>query len=399
MTVMPDTLAALRVTALQAALLLTWTVYSLFVPAMAARCGIPAGQVVWILVADQIIFVLCDWLAGVYADRVGPVTRRIERTLGAAGLLSAALLAAMPWISSLGRPVAWHAVVAVWAISSSFLRAPAFALLGRLAGKPRGALAGWSLVGLGLAGAAGPLVTRALASVQPEVPLAAAALVLAGATRLAVRADADARPASPSSPAASASAASASPLLPPAALGLAGCILVAAFGMQVHTVLVPGKTLALPAGSAAWWAPLFWAGFAVGLPVGARLSAPRGTQPWASLALACGAAAMLAIPQLGDTSRYALQGVAGAAWAVALGTAVALALDRGGRTGVATPVGLIFSGMAAATVMRLLLVASQLDIGRWLPAIAAASWLACAALLARHPWTRPANRPIGAADA
>jgi hypothetical protein len=46
--------AALRVTLLQGVLLLTWTLYALFLPQMAQRCGIPPGAVIWILVADQL---------------------------------------------------------------------------------------------------------------------------------------------------------------------------------------------------------------------------------------------------------------------------------------------------------------------------------------------------------
>ena len=54
----------------QAILVLTWTVYALFLPVLAKQAGIPAHWVVWILVADQALFVITDWAAGVFADRL-----------------------------------------------------------------------------------------------------------------------------------------------------------------------------------------------------------------------------------------------------------------------------------------------------------------------------------------
>src|ERR1700704_3201702 len=64
---------------LQFAFALTWIVYAAFLPALAAQVGIARSVVPWILLADQAIFMVCDWLAGVFADRVGDAVARLGR--------------------------------------------------------------------------------------------------------------------------------------------------------------------------------------------------------------------------------------------------------------------------------------------------------------------------------
>ena len=51
----------LAVAAAQLALALSWTVYVVFLPALAAQAGLPPRAVLWLLVVDQAVFVLADY--------------------------------------------------------------------------------------------------------------------------------------------------------------------------------------------------------------------------------------------------------------------------------------------------------------------------------------------------
>jgi len=57
---------------------LGWTVYALYLPQLAATAGIAAGAIILILMLDQAVFTVCDFLVGIVTDKV-------TRTLGRAG--------------------------------------------------------------------------------------------------------------------------------------------------------------------------------------------------------------------------------------------------------------------------------------------------------------------------
>src|SRR5688572_22153088 len=90
---MPGTL----LTALQFFFALTWVVYVIYLPALAAQAGIDKRYVPLILMMDQVIFIACDWAAGVYADRVGRAMARIGAPMAGAALASCAAFLALPW--------------------------------------------------------------------------------------------------------------------------------------------------------------------------------------------------------------------------------------------------------------------------------------------------------------
>src|SRR5687768_913311 len=58
---------------------LTWTVYVIFLPALAAQVGIPGEVVIWVLMLDQLVFVLSDYAFGVAGDRAAKVVGRLGR--------------------------------------------------------------------------------------------------------------------------------------------------------------------------------------------------------------------------------------------------------------------------------------------------------------------------------
>jgi len=382
---------ALRVTVLQAVLLLTWTLYALFLPQMAQRCGIPAGLVIWILVADQLIFMTADWLAGVYADRLAAATRRVGPVINVAGAVAALLLALMPWVAELGVPWLWLGLVAVWAASSSFLRAPAFSLLGRLGGVSRkSGTVSWGLVGVCVASAVGPLLTTTLVQADAGLALLAAAASLFAAARFA--SGADVKTVGRTAPPIAAEPGDAA-----ASLRLALCVLAGAFAMQVHTALVPGKLHGLDATLALLWGPVYWIGFAMGLMAGARLAQSVQARRGVVLLAVAGAIGLAVAPRSTEPGIFTLlQLSAGLAWAVIFTLALSRALSHGGRGGLASPVGLVFSAIAAAAVLRLLLTAFAIDWAAWATPLAAASALACIGLLIVHPWVdRASTHAVG----
>src|SRR5262249_778181 len=61
--------AGLYLAALQFLFTLGWTVYAIFLPQLAGAVGIPRTWVIWILLADQVIFAITDYAMGLAADK------------------------------------------------------------------------------------------------------------------------------------------------------------------------------------------------------------------------------------------------------------------------------------------------------------------------------------------
>ena len=396
------TRTALWVLAVQCLLALSWTLYVLFLPGMLASAGIEKRWFVYVLMADQLIFAASDWFAGVYADRIATAWRRLGRIVTATTLLSSAALLAMPWIATGGNAPLLLAIIFVWAATSSALRAPVFALLGRVrqagsSGKQRAGVVSLALVGIGLAGAVGPYVTLLLKGIDPRLPIAVSALSLAAAGLWALRAEAVLPPVDATE-------------LPSATRGahrhrawsLAAVVLIASFGTQVVTAFVAQPLLQrFVGGDAILWGAWFWIGFAIGLIPGARvaaLDAERG-RPLiggaVALVVACVAFALGAsagsMPVL-----VAGLAVSGAAWGafttIVFTSAVSLSAGRATARGAGTASGLLFSAIAVGTLIRLACAAAgvtKASIVQWLPEIA---WLLASALLVvvvRRFWRPP----------
>jgi len=356
----------------QAILVLTWTVYALFLPVLAKQAGIPAHWVVWILVADQALFVITDWAAGVFADRLVAAAGRLGLAISVSALVSAGMLVSMPTLAGAGQKELLLGVIAVWAALSSFLRAPVFSLLGRMGGTSRksGAVS-LALLGVSIAGAIGPLVTSSLQKFDPRWSLgaASAALVVAGAFAMRIeRQKVVAK--------LSAAFTAWKPLLP-----LAGIGFLVAMGMQLLTSF---GAAGAPAGSTVkdFWVPLFWIGFSVGLIPAARLKASAHGLRWCGGALAIGALAVV-LGRIGASAAalIVLQLVAGAAWAIVLTGLLAAAMEVGQASGPGSSLGVILSAISLAAMTRLLIVAlgvrAQVDVGWWTAAV----WALGAAVL------------------
>jgi MFS family permease len=161
---------------------LTWTVYVIFLPQLAAQVGLAKDMVLVILMMDQLIFLVADTAMGVMADRAARVFGKLGQWVVLLTLASCAAFLLLPWVASTGPQAQWLflALTVVWSVTSSALRAPPLVLLGKYAGLsaiPR--LASLSLIGLGIAGAMAPYLTVALRGLDPRWPFALSSLALA----------------------------------------------------------------------------------------------------------------------------------------------------------------------------------------------------------------------------
>jgi MFS family permease len=354
---------------------LSWTVYVIFLPQLAAQVGIPRSAVIYVLMLDQLIFVLADYAMGVASDRAVRVVGRLGRAVLAVTVLSCAAFLLLPVVAPSGSAPLFLGLVVLWSITSSALRAPPLTLIGRHAAKPQQPwLISLSMLGLGLASAIAPYVSVALREVDPRWPflLSSAALALATWGVVAAERALVARPASTAGP----QTTNPGPRGAPAASGFLIAAVLAAAAFQLHTALNSPRLylrFASPA-DLQWLAPLFWVGFNLAmLPAGWAARRVGGWRVMAAAGVVAAAASLgaqlaTALPQL-----VTAQLVAGAAWACLLlsGFSVALALGHTGREGRFG--GALSSVLALAALGRLAVVTME-----WQKAPAAQAALAWA---------------------
>jgi MFS family permease len=397
--------AALYLAVVQFFFALTWTVYVIYLPALAAQVGIPKTWIVFILLLDQAIFVVMDFAMGVLADRVARVLGRLGRVVVAVTLASCAAFLLLPWVAPQGAPWLFLALTIIWTATSSALRAPPLVLLGKYAARSAVPwLTALTLFGLGVASAIGPYVTVMLRNVDPRLPFALASIALAAATlgivwveRALARVEHrphDAASAEVQPPPARTA--------PPIAWFLLAVLLVGA-AAQIHIALNSTPLYQRFASNAhlQYLTPLFWVGFSVLL-----MPAGWATKRYGGLVVmgAGGAVAALAAWaawQAGSLGQLiAAQVVAGGAWGCVLMSAVAAALAIGhtGREGKVT--GALFSLLALAACARIAIIAVELNkdpqfaqLLTWLPA---AGWAAGGVLLLLLLLRTPARRLAGA---
>src|SRR5260370_36529352 len=142
---------------LQLVFTLGWTTYVIYLPKLAAEVGIAPGVVILILMLDQAIFTITDTAMGTAADRIASLVGRLGVFVGALTALSCAAFAALPFVAGAGAKLPLIALIVIWAITSSALRAPPLILLGKYCATPRlPFLAALVMLGYGLAGAVSP---------------------------------------------------------------------------------------------------------------------------------------------------------------------------------------------------------------------------------------------------
>src|ERR1700694_3702959 len=112
----------------------TWTLYVIYLPQLAAAAGIGREWVPWILVADQVVFAISDVITGFWIDRVRAGLARLGGWILGITVLSAAAFLLL--LGTNDSPSLLLSLVLVWAITSSALRSPPWALLARYAAAP-----------------------------------------------------------------------------------------------------------------------------------------------------------------------------------------------------------------------------------------------------------------------
>lgn len=316
---------------------LSWTVYVIFLPQLAAQVGIPRHAVIYVLMLDQLIFVLADYAMGVASDRAVRVVGRLGRVVLAVTLLSCAAFLALPLVAPSGSAALFLGIVVLWSVTSSALRAPPLTLVGRHAARPQVPwLVGLSMLGLGLASAIAPYLSVALRDLDPRGPFLLSSVALALATWGIVAAE-RALAGQPALPATE-HAPAREPQGAPAAVGFLIAAVFAAAAFQLHAFINSTPLylrFAKPA-ELQWLAPVFWIGFNLAmLPASWATRRFGGWQVMAAAGLTAALASLWAHRAGSLQPLIAAQLMAGAAWAGLLMSAfsVALALGHTGREG------------------------------------------------------------------
>lgn len=381
---------------------LTWSVYVIYLPQLAAQAGIPKTAVIWLLMLDQLVFLVADYACGVASDRMARLNSRIGPAVLAVTVLSCAAFLLLPFIAPQGSALLFIAVTVLWTVGSSALRAPPLNIIGRHAARPsQPALVALSMLGLGLAAAAAPYLATALREVDPRWPFALASVSLA-ATTLGIVAAERALQGRPAATATSApdSLVKSDPRRLPWAPCLVAAVL-AAIAFQVHVFLnsTPLYLRHANSGDIPQLAPVFWIGFNLGLwPASLAIKRHGGIAVTAAAGLTAAVASAWAAGAGSIETLVAAQALAGAAWAAVLTSAFSAALALGHTGAEGRFSGALSSTLALAALLRMGLLASGLTslphdstmrlALDWLPA---ALWLLAGALLLAI-WQREAAR-------
>lgn len=338
-----------------------WTVYVIFLPQLAAQAGIEKKWVIYILMADQAIFTLMDFSIGIAADRVGRTLGRLGRLLVVLTAVSGAAFLLLPVVAPGGSPLIFLALIAVWAVTSSALRAPPMMMLGKYVPTPGVPwVATLMLVGMGLAGAIAPYLTVSLRGLDPRLPFALSSLALIAAVSGMLWAEKHLASFAAVPPAETAVR---KPLNADVVLFFAAVALLG-LGFQVHFALNSAPLylrFAKPT-ELDQLMPVFWVGFNLLIFPACRANKRVGGAVVMAVGAVVGAlASALAASASSLELLLVLQFLAGGAWAAVLMSAMtaAIAIGHVGREGAAT--GGLFALLALATFARMALVAAQLN--------------------------------------
>ncbi|MGJ4894966.1 MFS transporter [Bradyrhizobium oligotrophicum] len=371
----------LHLALLQLVFTLLWTTYVIYLPKLAAQAGIAPSAVVLILMLDQAIFTLSDTAMGLAADRIGRAAARFGLFIGLLTAVSCAAFVALPFVAASAGPAVFIGLIAIWALTSSVLRAPPLTLLGRHAARPAiPFLAALVMLGYGVAGAVSPYLGVILRDYDPRLPFVISSAVLLltalGLSRI---------------PQDSGRAAQAAAKLEPRPLrGLPllfiGAMVILALGYQLHFSINSSAfylRFARPE-DLSWLMPVFWIGFNLVLFPASVVVKHRGGLIVMGFAGLLGALAIVIAELAGAlTVLIAAQFIAGAAWGCMMMSAIsaALAIGTNGAEGKVT--GLVFSALALATFARIAAVAGGLQklpdyapLVQWAPV---ACWLVAGA--------------------
>jgi hypothetical protein len=348
---------------LQLVFTLGWTTYVIYLPKLAAQVGIAPTSVILILMLDQAIFTVADTAMGIAADRIARLIGRIGLFVGAVTALSCAAFAALPFVAGTGPGArAWLiALIVIWAITSSALRAPPLTLLAKHRAKPSiPFLAALAMLGYGLAGAVAPYLGAVLRNRDARLPFVISSVVLL-ITALALSRVERGRAQEAASPN--------QPLAPAKPLGRVSVIFIAsmvilALGYQLHFSInsEPFFLRFAKPGDLQWLLPVFWIGFNIAMFPASVITKRRGGLVVMGSAGLLGALAVLGAELAGSLNMLiAAEFIAGAAWGCMLMSAISAALAIGDSGAEGKVLGLVFSALALATFARMAAVAGGLQ--------------------------------------
>jgi MFS family permease len=355
----------------------TWTLYVIYLPQLAQSAGIGREWVPWILVADQLMFAVMDVVTGFWVDRVRAGLGRFGGWIVAVSVVSAAAFLALPYAGASASLLL--VAIALWAITSSALRSPPWALLSRYAATPSIPwLSTLVLTGTAVASAIAPYLGVALRGIDPRVPFIVSTLTLLAAVVGLMLAEKRLPADAPAEP---------KPLPAVASPALFAALLLLALGFQVHFSLSSAQRYVqfAPREQLPYLMPVFWIGFNLLMFPAARIVKRLGVAQAMALAAALGALAMLVSAFApGLAVLVAGEFLAGGCWGAASVAAysAAVALGRTGREG--RFLGTLFAVLALAVAARIALAGSGMAqshafsvLQPWLPETL---WL-CGALL------------------
>lgn len=347
---------------LQLVFTLGWTTYVIYLPKLAAGVGIAPGAVIFILMLDQAIFTITDTAMGIAADRIATIVGRLGRFVAVLTALSCAAFAALPFVAGLGSggKFVLIALIVIWAVTSSALRAPPLILLGKLRAQPQVPfLAALVMLGYGVAGAVSPYLGVVLRDVDPRLPFVISSVVLLITTLALSRVERDV--------AATASSEKAPEPARPfdiVAAVFVAVMIILALGYQLHFSInsAPIYLRFAKPDHLQWLMPVFWIGFNITMFPASVVVKHRGGLLVMGVAALFGAVAVVVAELAGDLSTLVIaQFAAGAAWGCMLMSAVSAALAIGETGAEGKMTGLLFSALALGTFARMAAVAGGLQ--------------------------------------
>lgn len=326
---------------------LGWTVYVIYLPELLKGAGVALTWLPWLLMADQLIFAAMDIAFGMVADRVADAYRKLAQLLLWLTTLSAGTFLLLPMLAAVS-PGVLLAVLAIWVISASVVRAPTLVLLAKRAkAAQQGRLVVWYAGGMALASALSPFLGLALKGADPRLPFAISALSLLVAVFVLLRV-------SGSQPAESAT--DAPPLSFRTYLPLLLVLGLATFAFQLHAFVNAGPLYLAQVGkeSLPWLLPLLWLGFFAALLGVARLVKRFGAlSVAASGILLTGLASYASVAVNTLQALIFLQMLAGAGWALAFAGLMERATADGTRGAEGLFMGSFFAVTALGSLARI----------------------------------------------
>jgi hypothetical protein len=347
---------------LQLVFALGWTTYVIYLPKLAAEVGIAPTAVILLLMMDQAIFTVTDTAMGFAADKIASYVGRLGTFVGVMAAVSCAAFVALPFVAGAGpaAKAALIALIVIWSITSSALRAPPLILFGKHCPKPEiPYLSALLMLGYGVAGALSPYLGVLLRDRDARLPfvlssavLLMTALALSKVERNVAEAAAPARPRRPAQPF------GAVPVIFIAAM------VILALGYQLHFSINSEPfylRFARPV-DLQWLMPVFWIGFNIAMFPACVIVKHRGALIVMGAAGLLGAVAVFAAEIAGGLNTLIVaQFLAGAAWGCMLMSAISAALAIGDSGAEGKVTGLVFSALALATFARMAAVAGGLQ--------------------------------------